>query len=311
MQKEYDARIFAASKKIISFDQTRVVHEATTDLTGVFWIAWNEESSVFLTASERNLIVWDGLLGSTTQRLSNIMGEEITACCLDDRMRKIVIGDNVGRIHVYNPANGVLMKSCVDDVHETVVDLQYICSTRRFVAGYANGLIRIFDESALDDCPLIRNFDDFNRHPELLALRYSEEDAKTVASVGGASEFVRLWDVGSGKCEVEIMACEPSESIVTLSYLGSESIIVTSDSRGNIVFWGGRSSRLEFCTITIFSVCIALCLDCTDNCTFRFYNRLFRYAAKRIAGFMNHTTYLSVLEPRKRPMNPDEKELPR
>ena len=63
LQKEMDARIYCASKKIMSFDQTRVVHEPTTDLTGVFWLAWNEESSVFLTASEKNLIVWDGLLG--------------------------------------------------------------------------------------------------------------------------------------------------------------------------------------------------------------------------------------------------------
>ena len=74
------------------------------------------------------------------------------------------------------------------------------------------------------------------------------------------------------------MACEPSESIVTLHYLGDESIIATSDSRGNVVLWGGRSSR---------------------------------HAGKRIAGFMNHTTYLSVLEPRKRPANPDEREMPR
>ena len=64
MQKEMDSRIYCASKKIMSFDQIRIVHEPTTDLTGVFWLAWNEESSVFLTASEKNLIVWDGLLGN-------------------------------------------------------------------------------------------------------------------------------------------------------------------------------------------------------------------------------------------------------
>lgn len=50
---------------------------------------------------------------------------------------------------MYNPANGELMKTCVDDVHETVVALQYICSTRRFVAGYANGIMRVYDEGAL------------------------------------------------------------------------------------------------------------------------------------------------------------------
>ena len=60
-----------------------------------------------------------------------------------------MIGDVFGRINVYNPANGDLMKTCVDDVHETVVALEYISSSRRFVAGYSNGIMRVYDEGAL------------------------------------------------------------------------------------------------------------------------------------------------------------------
>ncbi len=66
MQREDDSRIYAASKQIFSFDQARVVHEATTDYSNVFWIGWNPEASVFITVSERNVIVWDALMGSKT-----------------------------------------------------------------------------------------------------------------------------------------------------------------------------------------------------------------------------------------------------
>lgn len=64
MQKEDDSRIYAASKNIFSFDQARVVHEATTDYTNVTWIGWVEESCSIITASKNNVIVWDALVGS-------------------------------------------------------------------------------------------------------------------------------------------------------------------------------------------------------------------------------------------------------
>lgn len=64
LQKEDDSRIYAASKLLFSFDQARVVHEATSDYTNVFWVAWISASSLIITASERNVIVWDALIGS-------------------------------------------------------------------------------------------------------------------------------------------------------------------------------------------------------------------------------------------------------
>ena len=64
MQKEDDSRIYAASKNLFSFDQARVVHEATTDYYNVFFIAC--EHCTIITASERNVIIWDSLIGSKT-----------------------------------------------------------------------------------------------------------------------------------------------------------------------------------------------------------------------------------------------------
>jgi WD40 repeat protein len=59
-----EARIYAGSRRIRSFDQKRIVHQRTTDFTNVIWMAINSESFLIFTASDRNLIVWDLLLGS-------------------------------------------------------------------------------------------------------------------------------------------------------------------------------------------------------------------------------------------------------
>jgi WD40 repeat protein len=59
-----EARIYAGSRRIRSFDQKRIVHQRTTDFTNVIWMSINCESFLIFTASDRNLIIWDLLLGS-------------------------------------------------------------------------------------------------------------------------------------------------------------------------------------------------------------------------------------------------------
>jgi WD40 repeat protein len=272
-QKEDDSRIYCASKNIFSFDQTRVVHGATTDFTNTHWVAWNDESLVFCTASERNIIIWDALTGSKTVTSSNISGDEISACCFDDRKRKILIGDVHGNIGVYNHLNGTKMKTVQNyDNPYTVVALEYVDETRRFICGFSNGIIRIYDENSMDDCACMRTFDSFNAHPELLTLSFNPAD-KTVATAGASSCIARLWDYSAGKCEFDLQACDSSESIVSLTYFLPYPIIATSDSRGNVILWASR---------------------------------LAQYAATRLGGFINVNPPNCKTEKRKKVSDGDE-----
>eukprot|EP01034_Spumella_vulgaris_P022221 gene22221-28335_t len=255
LQKEDDSRIYAASKMLFSFDQARVVHEATTDYTNVCWVAWNTDNPVIITASERNVIIWDALIGSKTFTHTNICGEEISACCLDDRKRKIVIGDVTGRIGVYNYANGALMKTVhyEADKRSIVVSVEYFDEAKRFIAGYANGLMCLYDENVLEECHLIRSFEHFNQHPELLSLKFNPFN-RMAATAGGSSGLARLWDYDSGKCENELNVCYDGEGhIVHLSLLLPYPIVVTADSAGNIVLWGSRGLKWQGFRIAGFS----------------------------------------------------------
>ncbi len=271
LQKEDDSRIYAASKMLFSFDQARVVHEATTDYTNVCWVAWNTDNPVIITASERNVIIWDALIGSKTFtsvisslcslgphceicRHTNICGEEISACCLDDRKRKIVIGDVTGRIGVYNYANGALMKTVHhDEAHRSiVVAVEYFDEAKRFIAGYANGSMCLYDENVLEECNLIRTFERFSMHPELLCLKFNPIN-RTAATAGGASGIARLWDYDSGKCENELQVVnDTSGHIVLLMLLLPYCLVVTSDSSGNIVIWGTRGLKWQGNRIAAF-----------------------------------------------------------
>ena len=65
----------------------------------MLWCDWVGGSLTIVTVSERNVIIWDTILGSKKNVLSNICGKEITACCLDDRQ--------VHKQHLHTPLQSV------------------------------------------------------------------------------------------------------------------------------------------------------------------------------------------------------------
>jgi len=280
MQKEDDSRVYAASKLLCSFDQARVVHEATTDYHNIFIVFWNVESSVIITVSERTVIVWDALIGSKTVTCVNIMGGdgEITAACLDDRKRKMVIGNSKGEIRVYNHLNGAEMKtSSGAPIPFPVVTLEYMDESRRFIAGYSNGIVRVFDENAMEDCCVVRTFDSFNNHKELLGITFNAKDG-TLITAGSRDGLVRMWDYDAAKCVFELYVCSPEDSIVSIVQLFPLPLIATSDSAGNVTFWGTRGSR---------------------------------FAGTRIAAFLNQTITTAITEVRRKRKDDNDKDADR
>ena len=173
---------------------------------------------------------------------NNICGEEISACCLDNRQRKIIFGDVHGRITVYNPLNGAYMKSCANDINSVVVSLLYLGENRTFLAGYVNGTMRLYDESKLDDCLTLRTFESFNMHTELVLLGYCPLD-RSVVSTGAIGQPMKIWDFDTGKCDVEVVVCDDRETIVAIELLHPYPLIVTSDSIGNVIIWGSRGCK--------------------------------------------------------------------
>lgn len=206
-------------------------------------------------------------------RHTDICTDEISACCLDDRKRKIVIGEITGAIGVYNSSNGQLMKTVHKPERAVVMALQYYDAGKRFLAGYANGLICVYDENVLEECNLIRCFEEFNRHSEMLALRFCAHNY-TVITAEASSNIARLWSYDSGKCDVELhVGFEEENSIVAVAMLDPYPIVVTSDTTGNIILWGSRGIRWQ---------------------------------GLRIAGFLNQNPPYCVQEVRDRPIRADD-----
>jgi hypothetical protein len=136
-----------------------------------------------------------------------------------------------------------------------VVSLEYFDEGKCFVAGFQNGLTCVFDENDMEDCHLVRSFEKYNRHEELLTAKFDPR-SRTVATAGGSANVARLWSYDSGKCDTELFLGTGSTVIcVDLIILHPYPIIVTSDTTGNIIIWGSRGSRWQGLRISGFLNC--------------------------------------------------------
>ncbi|KAE8882616.1 hypothetical protein PF005_g10367 [Phytophthora fragariae] len=70
----------------------------------------------------------------------------ITAVCVDDRERKIIVGDDTGSIKVVNAVNGNVMKE-LDPHTECVVSVSYVLFGKRVISVSADSVLHICDEN--------------------------------------------------------------------------------------------------------------------------------------------------------------------
>jgi len=235
-EKIDDYRIIAASKKIVFFDQERVRQDPVTD--GPIRVAcFNKQSLTIFTASERNVKIWDAVLGSIKSSFKNITSSDITAACLDDRERKFILGQASGTVTVYNYQNGTIMKQFTPQGETPVVKLIYCQKTKAVITCYIDGLIRVYDENDIESCTIVRTFDEAYMHlGDVTSLAYLSS-ASLVASGGNLpSDGIRLWDFDSGKCETIIKT--DGYEILSLLFLDEYPLLIASTSDSMIRIFG-------------------------------------------------------------------------
>ena len=86
-----------------------------------------------------------------------------------------------------------MMKTSSYRNEATVVSIEYYNIAKRFIAGYANGVVAIFDENDMEDCLLIRTLEPFHQHPHLLSVNFDAERG-TLITAGESSGILRIWD---------------------------------------------------------------------------------------------------------------------
>ncbi len=142
-------------------DQVFEIAPAKKQRTPLLFCVFSATMACFVTATKWEVAIWEAKSSkrvTVIQTCSNNSddntrneggGREITACCLDDRERKIIVGFDSGELEVYNLFNGSLIKVLDPHPREKPVTAVFFCheGTDRLVISTSwAGYIHICDE---------------------------------------------------------------------------------------------------------------------------------------------------------------------
>ena len=101
-------------------------------------------------------MMWDASTGQLARRYDDVTPTPITAICLDDRERKLLVADHAGNILVLNYQSGAIMKKMVRH-HGQISSLLYIPERRYVVATSWDRTVTLQDESEQDEGKLLKS----------------------------------------------------------------------------------------------------------------------------------------------------------
>ena len=110
-------RIMVATERhlrVYAYDEVQDPRVADKHVSNT--LVYNPLTSSFLTVGGQNCKNWDAATGKLLSNFENIIEEdkvEITAVCYDDQYRQFLLGDTLGRIRMYQCANGQLLRDLV------------------------------------------------------------------------------------------------------------------------------------------------------------------------------------------------------
>ncbi|KAL9658761.1 hypothetical protein ABK040_005916 [Willaertia magna] len=104
-------QIVTASRNIKVYEYERTDNPKGADDIPVISSLYNPKNYHFVTCSAQSVKLWDGLSGAVFKAYKNLSTySDISTVCLDDRGRKIIIGNHIGEVLIFNFANGNFIK---------------------------------------------------------------------------------------------------------------------------------------------------------------------------------------------------------
>ncbi|POM68433.1 LOW QUALITY PROTEIN: Hypothetical protein PHPALM_15410 [Phytophthora palmivora] len=114
--------------------------------TGDLWKTYEYATVVMSTQNPTMINSQLNMKQTTDPESREAQARAITAVCVDDRERKIIVGDDTGSIKVLNAVNGNVMKE-LDPHSHCVVGVSYVLYGKRVISIASNSVLHICDEN--------------------------------------------------------------------------------------------------------------------------------------------------------------------
>ncbi|KAG6977315.1 hypothetical protein JG688_00000471 [Phytophthora aleatoria] len=245
--------------------------------TGVLWKTYEYAAIVMANKSPTATNSQLNLKQNTDPESREAQARAITAVCVDDRERKIIVGDDTGCIKVVNAVNGNVMKELDPHTH-CIVDVSYVLYGKRVISISSDSILHISDENNPQgfyvpfgggpvQSVLLQSL---RVHPEVeqtevgtysaaartkrpakyVILRSTGNEALNLVAVLVANprgdNFIQVWNFDISHSQGTCVAPQDSGDITCLSFFGSTADIVGGTSTGRVFLWSPRPGTTSY-----------------------------------------------------------------
>ena len=236
-------RIVAGGRKLIFYDYDEPTDNHLADNAACLCVLYNPVFYSFITAHPKCIKIWDATTGALQSVFRDLTHKEITAICLDERKRKLFVGDSRGRMFSINIKNGAKMKKfkkgekSQNKDKEEISAMYYWGAQCVLLAASWDGNVRLFDDSDSSEEGIKKYTMD--KHKESVTYLDFKVDEQLCASCGDDG-MIFIFNYNSYRQEgnLKLDATNPlPEAVKICKFLAGTDILVSADLDGFIHFW--------------------------------------------------------------------------
>ena len=255
-------QVLIAARRLWCFEGPEEVDQAYTALSPIAAGLYNPQARSFVTAAGRCVHIWDAASGRLLKELKDVTPTNITAICLDDRQRKLVVADHAGTIRVLNYANGALMKT-MEPHRGEVSALLYVGARRHVISASWDRSLMLHDESVGDEAPrLLRRVAAPSHASDITCAAFAP--SMQLVATGGDDGTLQVWRLDErGQPHPLVRLCKHATShdtnepgggkegwcITALAFLEPHPLLAAADAAGDVVVYstqlGGSLTRFR------------------------------------------------------------------
>ena len=210
--------------------------------------------NLFIRGAE-SIKVWDAKNGALLSVFRELSHAELTCCILDNRQRKLFVGDSEGRIFTVNIKNGAKLKK-FEKHDQAITDIQHWSSQnqtkggedddfekddiRRVITASRENTVNIHDEDSQDSSKSCRY--KMKQHKNSIHSISLKSYSELLAS-GSADGNIVLTNLVTYR--QENLGKPSSEEVKQVLFLNPYHCLAASDSVGNIFFFGIAPSKIK------------------------------------------------------------------
>ncbi|KAG9392928.1 WD domain, G-beta repeat [Carpediemonas membranifera] len=254
--------VLATTRGLMTLTSDSTADPWRADSRGVSGALYSTVATSMCAWSGQRVKFWDGAGGVQHRTLDH--GTPLNCLCLDERERKIILGDGSGRVSVYNFNTGAFMKEFTPKHGAEVSSIHYAelrtdLGRRVWVISSSwDGTVHIYDDDSTDGAnSIVRRLDTVV--PSIPDRPVAEVTAVAVTTnvsllvSGDSTGFIKVTDLEAGSLEGVVHHLDSLHSDITAcTFLDPYPVLATFDSVGYICLWSMRPCPIALQLLACF-----------------------------------------------------------